>query len=268
MAQHKCSDHRAITLRNHLLKVHHGYLRSLAYPLIHAALHLAQTGGAKQRGTDVSNALIRWNMFHQRSRHQCSMTFFGDVTAAFYTMIRQLVVPASYNSTDIDDIINQIGIPLAFVEPLKLLMSDSSTLERLIPDKHLLAMLSESQRMPWLQIQGHPDIACTKTGSGPGGPLADFMDNLAMLPAIKEIDQQMVHDGHIFHFPSETCIFLEIAMSARSRSKVSPANVTAFVDDLSGSAPLDVRSCKSELAFKDRIANFISILLQRSTNVV
>ena len=61
IAQHTCNDHRAITLRNHLLEVYHGYLRSLAYPLLHAALHLAQTGGAKHRGTDISNALIRWN---------------------------------------------------------------------------------------------------------------------------------------------------------------------------------------------------------------
>ena len=77
-------------------------------------------------------------------------------------------------------------------------MADSSTLERLIPDKHLLAMLSESQRVPWFQIQGHPAIGCTKTGSGPGGPLADLMYNLAMLPAIKEIDQQdIVCSSHL-----------------------------------------------------------------------
>ena len=104
-------------------------------------------------------------------------------------MIRQLVVPVSYQSTDINDIIDQIGIPLPFVEPLRLLLARPSTLEELIPDKHLLAMLAESQRMPWFQLQGHVDIACTKTGSGPGGPLADLMYNIAMLPAIQEIDR-------------------------------------------------------------------------------
>ena len=185
---HTCNDSRAITLRNHLLKVHHGYLRSLAYPLLHSALHLAQTGGAKGRGTDISNALIRWNMFHQRCTNSSTVTCFCDVTAAFYSMIRQLVLPVSYHCSDIDDIIDQIGVPDLFIEPLKLLMTDSSTLERLIPDKHLLAMLSESQRLPWFQIQGYPNIACTKTGSGPGGPLADLMYNIFMLPAIQEID--------------------------------------------------------------------------------
>ena len=67
-------------------------------------------------------------------------------------MIRQLVLPVSYHAADLEDIINQIGIPEPFIEPLKILMIDASTLERLIPDKHLLAMLSESQRLPWFQV--------------------------------------------------------------------------------------------------------------------
>ena len=97
------------------------------------------------------------------------MTFFCDVTAAFYSMIRQLVLPVSHYNTDIDDIIDQIGIPDPFIELLKLLMTDASTLERLTPDTHLLAMLSESQWLPWFQVQGHLTTACTSTGSGPGG---------------------------------------------------------------------------------------------------
>ena len=65
--KHTMADLRAITLRNHVLKAHHGYLRSLVYPLLHASLHIAQTGRAKGRGTDISNALIRWNPFHQQA---------------------------------------------------------------------------------------------------------------------------------------------------------------------------------------------------------
>ena len=105
-------------------------------------------------------------------------------------MVRHLVVPVSYYHDDLDGILDQIGIPAPLVEPPKQVMCDASVLDELIPDKHFLAMLSETRRVPWFQIQGHPNIACTKTGSGPGGPLADLMYNLAMPPAIKEIDMQ------------------------------------------------------------------------------
>ena len=80
-----------------------------------------------------------------------------------------------------------------------------------------------------------------KTGSGPGGPLADLMYNLAMLPAIDEIDEQLVTAGHCFQFPSDTSVFTDIALAAQSRSTVSPASFIAFVDNLSGSAPLNIR---------------------------
>ena len=262
IAQHTCSDHRAITLRNHFLKAHHGYLRSLAYPLLHSALHVAQTGGAKGRGTDISNALIRWNLFHQKCAKKSAITFFCDVTAAFYSMIRQLVLPVSYHSDDLEDIINQIGIPEPFIEPLKLLMMDASTLERLIPDKHLLAMLSESQGLPWFQVQGFPHIACTKTGSGPGGPLADPLYNVAMIPAIKEIDQLIVDNDLCFQFPASSNLFLNSGLAAQGRQCLSNATVTAFVDDLSGSAPLDIRTCADFESFEERIASFTSLFVR------
>ena len=238
-ATNTCADHRAITLRNHLLKVHHSFLRSLAYPLLHAALHIAQTGGVKKRGTDISNALVRWNLCNRQEEKECTMTFFSDVTSAFYTMIRQLVVPVAHIFSDIEDIINQIGIPLAFVEPLRILLSKPSTLEEVIPDKHLLAMLSETQRIPWFQLQGYAAIGCTKTGSGPGGPLADLMYNLAMLPAIDEIDDELVSSGLVFTTHTNTSVFTDTGRIAQGRDALSPAAVTAFVDDLSGSAPLD-----------------------------
>ena len=259
--QHVCTAFRAITLRNHLLKVHHGYLRSQVYPLLHASLHLAQTGGVKGRGTDVSNALLRWNLFHQKASGNSSVTFFCDVTAAFYTMIRQLVVPVSYQVDDLNDIIDKIGVPDCFIEPLQQLISDTSTLERLVQDKHLLAMLSESQRIPWFQVQGNASIACTKTGSGPGGPLADLMYNLAMLPVIQHIDKQMTEQGLLFSFPNTTQVFSTVGRQAQSREPVSDSTLTAFVDDLSGSAPLKISQCHDLASFQEAIASFVSIFI-------
>ena len=143
-------------------------------------------------------------------------------------MIRQLVVPVSHCHDDLNNIVDQIGIPAPFIEPLKQLMCNASVLEECSIDKHLLAMLSETQRLPWYLLQGHPRIACTKTGSGPGGPLADLMYNLAMLPAIREIDNQMVFDGRTFSFHPQASVFTDIGWAAQGRDPLSPAAVTAF----------------------------------------
>ena len=139
------------------------------------------------------------------------------------------------------------------------MLGKPSTLEELIPDRHLLAMLSESQRMPWFQLQGYASIGSTKTGSGPGGPLADLMYNLAMLPAINEIDSQLVAAGLIFNTPTSNSVFTDTGRIAQGRPALSHAAVTAFVDDLSGSAPLDIVSCTCASLFQQKVSDFVSI---------
>ena len=108
-AKHTMADLRAIALRNHVLRAHHGEFRSLAYPLLHASLLIARTGGAKGRGTDISNSLIRWNLLHQQCLRKFSVTFFWDVTFAFYITIRQLVVPASYYHDDLSILLSRLA---------------------------------------------------------------------------------------------------------------------------------------------------------------
>ena len=122
-------------------------------------------------------------------------------------------------------------------------------------------MLSESQRLTWFQIQGHHAIACTKTGCGPGGPLADLMYNIAMLPAIQEIDQQMIQLGHAFRFHVDNNLFSAAGHHAQQRGPISQSAVTAFVDDLSGTAPLDIRTCNSRDMLEERIGDFVRVFM-------
>ena len=64
-----------------------------------------------------------------------------------------------------------------------------------------------------------------------------------MLPALQEIDKFIEDNGFCFQFPAITSTSTDVALAAQGRSHLSNATVTAFVDDLSGSAPLDIRTC-------------------------
>ena len=55
-------DWRSVLLNNFQGKVHYAFVRSRLYTLFHAALHVTQTGGVKGRGTDHTNATIRWGL--------------------------------------------------------------------------------------------------------------------------------------------------------------------------------------------------------------
>ena len=85
------------------------------------------------------------------------------------------------------------------------------------------------------------------------------MYNLAMLPAIKDIDNQMVNDNDFFSFQSQASVFTDAGRAAQGRDSLSPAVVIAFVDDLSGFVFLSIADCDDCQQFSERISALVSI---------
>ena len=95
--QHILTAHkfRSIMLRNYVVKHDHAFLRTRLYALVHCSFHAAQSGGIKGRGTDLANATLRWNQHAYKGHNQSCVIFFTDVEAAFYSTIRELLLPSS-----------------------------------------------------------------------------------------------------------------------------------------------------------------------------
>ena len=119
--QHILTAHkfRSIMLRNYVIKHHHAFLRTRLYALVHCSFHAAQSGGIKGRGTDLANATVRWNQHAYKGHNQSCVIFFTDVEAAFYSTIRELLLPQAQSPDSIEDILDKTGVPLIFVEPLE-----------------------------------------------------------------------------------------------------------------------------------------------------
>ena len=111
-------DWRSIMLQNLVSKHHHAFLRTRLYALINSALHVTQTGGIKGRGTDLSAAMLRWALAAFTDAGISAIIFCVYGKSAFYTMLREIVMPMAASSDDFETIINSIGIPLPFVQPL------------------------------------------------------------------------------------------------------------------------------------------------------
>ena len=74
------------------------------YALFHCAIHVSQTGGVKGRGTDHSNATVRWSLHAFTAARISAEVFFVDIRSAYYTMIRELVIPMISSGEDLDHI--------------------------------------------------------------------------------------------------------------------------------------------------------------------
>ncbi len=168
------------------------------YALFHCAIHVSQTGGVKGRGADHSNATVRWSLHAFTAARISAEVFFVDIRSAYYTMIRELVIPVISSGEDLDHIVQSIGVPLQFVEPLKFLMQRPSVLEQHITDKHLLDIITSAHVGTWFEVPGADRIARTSTGCGPGRSLADLLHNAALLPAVSQIEQWLIDNELVF----------------------------------------------------------------------
>ena len=68
-------------------------------------------------------------------------------------MVREIVLPMQTSTEDLDTLIDRIGVPEIFVAPLKQLIAEPATLDTLVPDKHLLEMLTSAQRFTFFQCR-------------------------------------------------------------------------------------------------------------------
>ena len=66
---------------------------------------------------------------HSSSQGGRVFRFSPTLEVFFYSMMRQLVVPMVTSNSDLDSLLDTIGVPLLFVEPLKLLLRQPSLLE-------------------------------------------------------------------------------------------------------------------------------------------
>ncbi len=139
----------------------------------------------------------------------------------------------------IDQIIDRIGVPEAFVEPLKILLSGPDTLSQHVQDPHLLDMIASCYQNSWFEIQGTPGVALSSTGSGPGRPLADLLYNVAMLPVLTKVEDYLHQQELVFSVAQPLPRpFSEAVASRFGACHDIHAMQTAFVDDLAVLCPL------------------------------
>lgn len=68
---------RSVGLKGQIIKHHHAFLLARLYCLVDASLHVVQTGGIENEGTDFHNALIRRTAYALRNSSRSCVTFHG-----------------------------------------------------------------------------------------------------------------------------------------------------------------------------------------------
>jgi hypothetical protein len=139
---------------------------------------------------------------------------------------------------DLDDLLDNIGVPLQFQSALEQLLAQPAMLDSLLTDKHLLANITESFTGTWYSMQHTAAAVQTKLGVAPGDQLADVIHNLSVLPLIRGIAQSFKEAGVQLTFATEPGA-TSLAQRTLGRSLDDEGQGVSYVDDIMNPARLD-----------------------------
>ena len=185
-------SYRSILLNNHFAKHHHKFLRGRLVAAAGATLEATQFGGLPGKGVDLASLLLSSTLSVIKRKSLTSLSLFIDVKAAYYSVLRQVLLPMPTSSADLDDLLESVEIPIALVPLVEHLLANPCLLAS-YTSAHLLAVLADVHQDTHFLVEGVGSVARTRKGTRPGDPLADMLFNIMLAPLLRSAQEVLVN---------------------------------------------------------------------------
>ncbi len=169
------ASHRSILITSHIGKVWHGHLRKALLGQVPPAKLGAQFGGIPGRGAVQAVLALRSYMEGVRRSGRACRLFFVDVKEAYYSLLRELVLPGGASEQQLASLLGRLDLPAAVGAALMQRLRGPSALEELGTDPDLIRQLRGALRNTWFVVPGSSKVALPTRGTRPGTPLADAL---------------------------------------------------------------------------------------------
>ena len=189
-----CSSSRGVFVANATGKAFHKHIRTLLVPYVEKSAAYSQCGGLKHKGTDIAALTARAFLDKCKAQNRSAAILFADVTAAFDSAIRQLLLPIDdKHEGHLDELLD------AFTEDEKraimdITLSQCAAKEVGAPE-HLTELAADVHTATWFSIPGTEGVTETILGTKPGDPLGDLLYNLLMLRVLRALHSELDKEG-------------------------------------------------------------------------
>ena len=178
-------------------KRYHKAIRTHVEPALESFAGKTQCGGISSRSTDFASHMVRlfftWAKmpihstgFNTTSAFSAACVF-SDLSNAFYSMIRQIVVETPCIEQVVDKVSRKFDLNNNDRHELAANLNAPNALFDAHVCDHDRALISESFRCRWSVTQHSEQIAVPFTGCQPGMPLADLLFNFAFARLLDRI---------------------------------------------------------------------------------
>ena len=193
--KYTCDAFRSILLASIPGKAYHRTLRSRLVPALCANSTALQAGSKPGVGTDGISATARTYQEYQLEAGRLPAMVYFDLKAAYYRMLRQLVVPIGEPEERFLRWMHSLKLPPRVLDELIQHLERLSSLEPAAVNPHTIAAVSDLFRGTWFRMDRHEALTYTARGSRPGQSLADVLFAFSLSTYIKSCDQALSDSG-------------------------------------------------------------------------
>ena len=182
-----CSGFRSILISSVPGKILHRSLRTRLLDVLSSYRPQLQAGAMPGEGIEyISLAAQCFQQYHEGRRQHWALIFY-DVQAAFYSVIRELIVPTSQTDEQLLRFLHDLRVPPTAVAELKQKLEAITLLPTLNASPHLTAAIQDLYRGTWFKMSQSALLTITQRGTRPGDPAADAVFGLAMAALLRNI---------------------------------------------------------------------------------
>eukprot|EP00973_Karenia_brevis_P078546 10904568-Karenia_brevis.AAC.1 len=118
----------------------------------------------------MSCLFVRLHVHHLQGTKGAGGILFADLRQAFYSVVRQFVVPVADTGV-VDDMLAKV--PQVLAPAIERILAQGTQLEQVCHDEHLVQQVAASQTCTWFVTPNSSQVAKSRCGTQPGRQLAD-----------------------------------------------------------------------------------------------
>ncbi|CAE7654063.1 GTPBP4, partial [Symbiodinium pilosum] len=175
-----------------LAKRYHSWVRKRLEPWLASVAHSMQQGPIGHHSTPEMSLMVRTVQMHMRERGVPLGCLFVDISAAFYSVLREFLLPAQADVGALLALCGKLGFSTDTTrDVISALASQDEPCLNQVWQRRVADVLSHT----WFQVTGSTNCVATRRGSRPGDPLADLLFGIVMAQALTDIQKFFEAEG-------------------------------------------------------------------------
>ena len=189
------ANYRSLLLSGHLGKALRSFWRQQTIPLYTGASSSLHFAGKKGGNVSHPSMLLQALLIGASKRNHSTSAIFLDIKAAYYRVVRELVVNMTTSDEDIAKVLRCFDLPPSDYELLRKHLQSPDILSEIGTGTRHRAILDELLTSTWFTLAGDTQIVRTQAGSRPGDNLADIIFAFVYSRLLEQFQSGLATEG-------------------------------------------------------------------------